>query len=215
LIGSNENSLVINDPATFPFIKCTASQLIDARCYRVSNPNEPEFDQQVTEKDLGFFDIITVMPKDIRLPLLSQLATFVDEAKVGDADSVRMIVRRGLIDEVIDYLGNTNAAGLVFELSSLHRPNVSYHLVRAVGADNNIQLHYFSEWCSSAPDLKAVLIDSKLRSYFWVVRVKQLDVEQKSAESYWVWNASRSDGHNQPLAVYFRKADEAWSYSLL
>jgi hypothetical protein len=184
IVGRNKDatSFLLNDPATFPFVKSTPAQLFDARAYR-SFARDNEIDSRcvitkaVAETDLGPFQFISVGPKGVNLWLLNF---------AGDA----IAQRGGLLAAVLKSMVDSSAP-----MGIRYNPQVSRH--------ENLDLH-LGHWSNSigfsfrsgfemAPDLAKILSNIKLidNRWYWVSRINQHDTSGEFIESFSFWDASQ------------------------
>ena len=84
IVGVNDDSVCLNDPATFPFLEATFEQLIDAKAYAAPKSGDKEIgagyrhdlDQELEElereeKTPGVFQMVSVTPNGVHAPLLN------------------------------------------------------------------------------------------------------------------------------------------------
>lgn len=183
IVGRNEDatSFLLNDPATFPFVKCSPAQLFDARAYRsFARDNEIAsrrfvLGNYVTEADLGRFQFISVGPKEVNLWLLNF---------AGDA----LKQRGGLLAAVLKSMVDPSAPmGIRYDRLVSRLENLDLHL----GRWSNSHGFAFRSGFEIAPDLAEELANVGLidNRWYWVSRISHPDINGKYVESFSLWDA--------------------------
>jgi hypothetical protein len=184
IVGRNEDAstFLLNDPATFPFIKCSPAQIFDARAYRSfakdkDIPSRRYVLSEVTEADLGRFQFISVGPKGANLWLLNF---------AGDA----FPQRGGLLGAVQKSLNSHLVPmGISYDNYVSQIQNLDLHLGRWSGTRG----FAFRSGFEIANDLgteleRAGMIDNR---WYWLSYIDQPDLTGEYVESFSFWDASQ------------------------
>lgn len=183
IVGRNDDatSFLLNDPATFPFVKCTPAQLFDARAYRSFAkdkviPTKRYPITEVTEADLGRFQFISAGPKGVNLWLLNL---------AGDANPQR----GGLLGAVQKSLCSPSSPmGIRYDNHVSRVENLDLHLGQWSQSSGMILRSDFEIESYFADELmNAGLID---RRWYWISHINQPDKTGEFVESFSVWDAS-------------------------
>jgi len=185
IVGRNKDatSFLLNDPATFPFVKSTPAQLFDARAYRsFARDNEIAsrriITKAVAETDLGRFQFISVGPKEVNLWLLNF---------AGDA----IAQRGGLLAAVLRSMVDSPAPmGIRYNPRVSRLENLDLHL----GRWSNSHGFSFRSGFEMAPDLVEILshVGLKDNRWYWLSRINQPDTSGECIESFSFWDASQT-----------------------
>lgn len=200
VVGASATHVCINDPATFPFVEATYSQLIDARAYLpekgeeeigAGSPNKRE-EIDTDEFEPAPFRMIAVTPKGVKTPLLD----FVMEKK-RDEDP-----------DVITRPGKTGVMKMAFDKQQEERvlmgqageivPNLgTYYLVeKKTDHSSGIQLESRR---IGLPEFDWRLLGETPDDWYWIQQVEHPVAFDQMRNMLWFWRASVDEDEISPL----------------
>lgn len=179
LIGCNKDAscFLINDPATFPFVKCTAEQLFEARNYENlrgagSSTNRTVLGE-ITEANLAQFQFLPVAPAGVNFWLLNL---------VGDMNPQRI----GLIQLVPNSM-TKDRYNIPYPANAAKPEKLKIHLGRKIG-----DTMFFRSGYQMDDNLSQLFKTLKLENgvWYWVSESSEYDISGTYQKSLFFWNAS-------------------------
>jgi hypothetical protein len=181
LVGCHRahDEFIYNDPATYPFLRASLTQLFNARPYVA--PPTTGTDRPLLESDLEKFQFIPVTPAGVRLPLLD---VNVDVPDLQEPEGKRQEVRMGLLTAISKELKTGKRTGLKYRV-------VTQSFLRLI--------RYSGNWgtdLAAAFGIETIPLDSiphgLQRQYYWVNYLPCGTEDGDVARSLWFWDAQRS-----------------------
>lgn len=179
LVGCHRahDEFIYNDPATYPFLRASLTQLFNARPY-VAPPSKGS-DRPLLESDLEKFQFIPVTPAGVRLPLLD---VNVDVPDLEEPEGKRQEVRMGLLTAISKELKTGKRSGLKYRVVT----QSSLRLIRCPGKGWGREL-------AAAFGIEPIPLDSipdcLPNQYYWVYYLPCGTEDGDVARSLWFWNA--------------------------
>lgn len=178
VVGRNMDAscFLLNDPATFPFVKCTPEQMFNARNYRsFTNALNNQSEKVVSETDLGQFQFLSITPPGVNLWLLGL---------VGDAIPSRGGLLSAIQTSMID-----GSFGITYPRQAAAAKNLNMHLGKF---NEEGQLNFRSN-LELEPDCLRAIQAARLpkQFWYWVSEVDSVDKTQVYQRSLAFWDASQ------------------------
>jgi hypothetical protein len=179
IVGVSDNSVCLHDPATFPFLEATYSQLIDARAY-VPNPDaDNEVGAQVVEDDpddpiagilVAPFQMVSVTARPVMVSLLDHIGEYAD-AKEG-------LLRTAMEIQESEYRD--------FGIQSITREFGDFFLLQK---KSDSERHTLDSQRKELPELDQHLLAELADSWYWVQKRHHPTTSNEFRQTLWFWNA--------------------------
>ena len=183
IVGAKDDSVCVNDPATFPFLEATFAQLIDARAYVPEQGADGEIGAWVIDDDPGDpiegrpvapFQMVSVTPKDVVTPLLDFVGEIADE---------------GLLRWAIEFQ-EAEARKLKAKLPVKNFGD--FFLCQKHSGDNGEEVNFTSKR-EGFPDVDFALLNKIPDSWYWVQLLDHPHSTGGERRTLWFWSASAKE----------------------
>ena len=202
IVGFSNNSFILNDPASFPFVECSDEELvnisgfshresrseIEARTREVL-PDIPksELDEELK---LGprrrYFQCFSVCPQNMRLPLLR------DDYKLRKEEKQRKRRPSGLFDRIDEYVVSQSTFSVDERDGKPDAPSMHGEYYLAVW-DSQVRRHV-QQHQEPSNDIETHTIHDYLSQHqhhdFWIHRIVLRDYSGALVETLWFWGAT-------------------------
>ncbi|MCG8652365.1 MAG: sugar phosphate isomerase/epimerase [Pirellulales bacterium] len=197
-----DTEFLVNDPATYPFLKASLTELIDARRYRDSVD-----DRELPDAEQASFEVISVMPREVLLPLLSQT--------LPGSKPVAGLLRRAFDAQTNPFTKTPQGLKYAVDRFTLG----AFHLVHFCDPSSAAGGKF--DWLPASAS--KVLLEAMERGdiepdWFWMQHINESDKLEQTSETVWLWRASKSpysplakiDGYLEGVLV--KASNLTWSF---